>query len=568
MKITSKSLTKIEYRKKTVIRDQFLNVVIRIPISLSGEYGKIMESNISEEEFKEKKVLELSLIEYFRENPSNITLNIRKEINILPQFNPEKYVNSIRYYPLKPSNIILLNIERNIYFANMGDMVKSIQENIPSIEFKDFKEVKISDINRSFDIEVKSLTDAWNFISTISPLFLKLILINYREMDKKTTAKTSEVLIHGGSGEAMLVEEVEDVFKNIFSIAPSKMVMDRPFLILAKRPKDEKFEYLEFLKRVFRELYRIYVGGLPNPMEIQAGFEEVKLDVKAGKHIYVIDVDKVFEDKSINYYETYVRDRLKELYSQGFGYLVFYGKGVDRIKNLVQNLFIPSIKTLPKQFSNTLFPTQINIREDLNIYRLANLMWGKVIKFKDIIDSINFDFYAVTLENKFYDKIITLASDPYMIIRVNPSERDEEKTGGESLLHYGIKAFTVKYLIETEKIPEHNIFTEHRINDIILDIFVKQHPKYGDLAIEIETLYGTGLPLLKLRKTIESRISKGLKLWIIIPNPQLILFLKDIAKLGNIYRKKYPEHIKIFTLDIYSLKLISLQEIIKKINTI
>ena len=98
--------------------------------------------------------------------------------------------------------------------------------------------------------------------------------------------------------------------------------------------------------------------------------------------------------------------------------------------------------------------------------------------------------------------------------------------------------------------------------------FVKQHPKYGDLAIEIETLYGTGLPLLKLRKTIESRISKGLKLWIIIPNPQLILFLKDIAKLGNIYRKKYPEHIKIFTLDIYSLKLIPLQEIIKKINTI
>ena len=194
-------------------------------------------------------------------------------------------------------------------------------------------------------------------------------------------------------------------------------------------------------------------------------------------------------------------------------------------------------------------------------------MWGKIIDFEHIEEDIDLDTYTVMLEEEFYRKITELATDPKSIVRVEPSRRDEEKLGGESILHYGIKAFVVRYLIEQENIPEYNIFTEYEIGDIIVDVFVK-HPEYGDLAIEVETLYGTGLPLLKLRRTIDSRLSKGLKLWIVIPNTQFILFLKDLVQLRNIYREKFLDSIEFFTLDIYSCKLIPLPQLIKRLKQI
>ena len=171
------------------------------------------------------------------------------------------------------------------------------------------------------------------------------------------------------------------------------------------------------------------------------------------------------------------------------------------------------------------------------------------------------------LEDEFYRKIRDLALSPETVIKVEPSKRDEEGLGGESLLHYSIKAFVVKYLIEHEKIPEYNVFTEHEVGDIIVDVFTK-HPVHGDLAIEVETLYGTVLPLLKLRKTIESRLSKGLKLWIIIPNTQFMLFVRDIAKLRSIYRKKYLDSIEFFVLDVYSRKLVPFPEFVKRVKTL
>ena len=103
------------------------------------------------------------------------------------------------------------------------------------------------------------------------------------------------------------------------------------------------------------------------------------------------------------------------------------------------------------------------------------------------------------------------------------------------------------------------------MGDVVLDVFVK-HPRYGDLAIEVESLYGTALPLLKLRRTIDSRLSKGLRLWIVIPNPQFVLFMRDLAKLRDIYKKKYLDSVELFTLDTYSQRLISFPEIIEKIK--
>ena len=90
------------------------------------------------------------------------------------------------------------------------------------------------------------------------------------------------------------------------------------------------------------------------------------------------------------------------------------------------------------------------------------------------------------------------------------------------------------------------------------------------MAVEVETLYGTVLPPLKLRKSIESRLRKGFKVWIVVPNPQCMLYFREISALRNIYRKKYPDMVEFYTLDLLSNELISFREVeklMKKLKT-
>ncbi len=49
--------------------------------------------------------------------------------------------------------------------------------------------------------------------------------------------------------------------------------------------------------------------------------------------------------------------------------------------------------------------------------------------------------------------------------------------------------------------------------------------------------------MLKLRKRIESRLEGGLKLWVVVPNPQLMIYFGDILALRNIGVDLIPENI-------------------------
>ncbi len=574
--VLSELTFKTKYRKKTVIKDQDLNVVIFIPISPDEEHREetLAHTSVEETTFEKEKVLELHLVKPLIETPIEIGFNIDKDVIIPSQASPFNYVFLIKYNPKHSTKVAFLDVEKSIHptLVTISSMIKDILKNVPFMEFIKPELIKKYDVEKSINTEVVPSTRVLNYIVHPRLTFRQPYNIKHRDMDKEITVKTSESLSFISSVEpshiGTLIEQ-KDVLERFFNLALSRMIIDRPLLIFAKKPKNERFEYIELLKRLLRELYRVYVGGLPNPADLRTSFEEVKLDVKAGKYIYVVDVDEVFSDEIEGDITRYIVDRLRELYSQGLGFLIFYGskESLDNIKSLrIRNTSL-WYRTIPsgRFFGKVLQPVEISVWEDPKTYNLANLVWGKVLDFEHIEENVDLDSYAVMLEEEFYRRIMELASDPNMIIKVEPSKRDKEKLDGETLLHYGIKAFVVKYLVEHENIPVHNIFTEYGIGNIVLDVFVK-HPKHGDLAIEVETLYGTVLPLLKLRKTIDSRLSKGLKLWIVIPNIQFILFLRDLAILRSIYRKKYLDSIEFFTLDIYSQKLIPFSEIIEKLR--
>lgn len=92
------------------------------------------------------------------------------------------------------------------------------------------------------------------------------------------------------------------------------------------------------------------------------------------------------------------------------------------------------------------------------------------------------------------------------------------------------------------------------------------HPIEGKVAIEIETLYGTGIPEHKILRTIETRRMKGLKTWILIPGITLVPMLLRILRLWIYIRKRYRESVKIKTLDIALKKLVDIEEIISLIK--
>lgn len=559
-------------RRKVLVGDQGLDVVLVIPATMEG-----VEKEASAHASKEAstpaggRVLELHLVEPSIHIPAEIKSNIDKSIVATIKAAPLNYVFPVPYNVQRYSEVTLLSAEREVHPSStvVSDMIKGILGNMPSVRFEKCDSIGRYDVEKSIDIKVKTLIDAVNYVAIPRVVFYQLCKVKHVEVDAEVRVKTSERLsFMSAAGAASEGALVEDVLEHFFGASLSRAAIDRPFLILAEKPHEEKYSYIELLKRLLRELYRVYAGGLPRPFDLQTNFDEVNLDVRAGEHLYVIDADKALPPKIEGGVVKYIADRLRELCSQSFGFLIFYGskEKLDSIENLkVENAWMRCTVIPSGTFYRIVKPIRMSLRKSRGIYNLTNIIWGKVEGFERVEEVVDLDLYAATLEGQFYGRIAELASDPNTIVRVEPSGGGEEGFEGETLLHYGIKALAVKHLVEHENVPESDISTEHSLGDIVVDVFAK-HPEHGNLAIEVETLYGTTLPLLKLRRTIESRLSKGLKLWVVIPNPQFVLFLRDLGKLRSIYRRKYLDLVELFTLDVYSQKLIPFPEIVEGIK--
>jgi len=437
--------------------------------------------------------------------------------------------------------------------TSVAKALKSVRERILEPEFEKPKEISIAEVSIDQPKIVRTAQILLNFITipnavtAVKPSEVKIKAIDVVCHARSTTAPSIQEIT---------VEEFDDPIENVFGSTGFKLLSERPVIILAEKPESKNLEYIEFLKRILREVYRTRAKGLPAPAHVSTDFEEIKLDIKAGKSIYVIDLDSVKIEKQSQ--QKYLIDRIRELYSQNFGFIVLYGSR-SSIK-AVKGLWMPDVRgfsRLPKYI-------EVKVEDKEALFTLANLFWG-IIEKAILDEPINLDEYVIKLEDDFYSKIEEIAGDLRSVLIVEPSKEDEEGLEGESIIHYGIKAFVVNYLTNFENIPLENIQTEFEFGDVRIDVLVK-HPEYGDVAIEVETLYGTTLPLLKLRRRIESRLGKGLKTWIVIPNPQFMIYLKEISALRAFYKMKYRDLIEFWTLDVKSHKLISFKDITTKIK--
>jgi len=425
------------------------------------------------------------------------------------------------------------------------------------------------------------------------------------------------------------IEEVEKaVDKALFGLG--RLVPDRPLLIVARHVKG--FGYIEFLKRVLREVYRVRVGGLPEPKHVSSVIDLqllIPVEVGAGGRLFVIDLVSgdlgrlLREEASSGEVKgpsqatpekmksrdilCRIRDRLRELFSQGYGFIVIYGDyyvlyvlrmmlSQGHCDHYVGSLVSSAQAEAPREGApeNYVLTTWKSIspetlKESLYVL-LANLMWGRVSEPKmDYEDIGSFDGLVVRLEDEYWRALEGTLKDFDVQVLVRPSAEGDE-AGRESMSHYLTKAFMVNYLVsrlteefkgkgakedEARRKALECVKTEHQPGgaNVRFDVYVNEANSdcgsLSGLVVEVETLYGTGTALHKVLDTIESRVNAGVsRLWVVVPNPQAVIYLPQLLRLERYVRKLKRfkgKEIEFYTLDVKGGAPVRLVEVARRL---
>jgi len=349
------------------------------------------------------------------------------------------------------------------------------------------------------------------------------------------------------------LEELEEVYSEPL-LRLGVVISERPVVIVA-RPAS--FGYIEFLKRVLREIYRVRSGGLPEPKHVSTS-EDLRLllpvDVGAGKRLFVLDLSRSraqgpkAEDRSgvekqdLNR----LRDRLRELFSQDFGFFVIYGD----VKGIWEWAPAEAVRGYASVVPS---PVEVSMRPGrLPFYvLLANAMWGRIsdpVLDYERLGFRDFDEFVVWLEDEYWRRLREVSFEVLYKTKPSAGERESE-------LHYLTKAFVVRHLAERVD-PNCRVETEKEVGAAVFDVVVTCG-NLQELVVEVETLYGTGTVVHKLVETVE-RAGKR-RMWIVVPNPQAVIYLPLLLRTRRELRKEHD--VEFYTLDVTSRGLVRLTDV-------
>jgi hypothetical protein len=281
------------------------------------------------------------------------------------------------------------------------------------------------------------------------------------------------------------------------------------------------------------------------------------VDVGAGKRLFVFDLSRsraqeskaedLLEDRDLER----LRDRLRELFSQAFGFFVIYGD--------VSSIWEPALAEAARGYVSVVpSPVEVSMRPGrLPFYvLLANAMWGRIsdpvldygrLVFRD------FDEFVVWLEDEYWRRLGEVSFEVLYRTRPSAGERESE-------LHYLAKAFVVRHL--AERVGLNCVETERGEDTAVFDVVVTCGG-LQELVVEVETLYGTGTVVHKLVETVQKledvKRAGVRKMWIVVPNPQAVIYLPLLLRTRRELRRKYD--VEFYTLDVTSRGLVKLADV-------
>lgn len=341
------------------------------------------------------------------------------------------------------------------------------------------------------------------------------------------------------------IDLVGEIFRQQEGTFPVDVLRDRPLVILLHKPANDRYgTTIQFL---CRELYHHLEGGLPRG-HIRGDADAVKRNLKASNRIEFIDeTDTEFfkharsptnavTNDQVNWDS--IRRRIQELDTQGLGFLIFQlpTDFVDTFKHELMQRVRPH----RPQVIELNPPLHRGEYTDVDGYLdwavpTAEALWG----FPDLSE----DFTFPSENEPTFDDLFTLAehrartklhhgiSEPITsdtesrspVMAVRPNQPGDDGQNNESVLHYALKTFVVRWLIESEGHSFAGVTTEtdttiaqQTNTQLIPDV------QHHSTVYEIETLYGTGSPLLALKETLEKYRKHG-------PTPNICLVLPPLA---------------------------------------
>jgi hypothetical protein len=402
----------------------------------------------------------------------------------------------------------------------------------------------------------------------------------------------------GTSAEGKAPEEELELFelfiKSSTGIFPKGISIKKPVLLILAKPKDDN--YGSSLQIICREIFHELIGGLPIPIirskgkkDVEEGKKDVEEELRAENRIEFIDnsmteyftptSSKIKQGKeiwdSVDWEK--IGKRLNEFYAQGFGVVIFQIPGEllkefkEKLEEITGDLRPQIIELYPRYTGNIPILTNSSIIDVIELKKgIASAVWGFIVPKGDQRwkEGETFDNFFTACENEFYE-------------RLNKIRRIEVKVGNKKLLpsflvnigenesdlHYWMKVFIVKYLIEKERYDKETIKTETPLapdSKIIPDIQVDNR------VIEVETLYGTGVkyhdPLNKVVETIGKYKNGNFNLQIILKNLDLFFYYKDLTKLKKSAKDEWNRDVEFFGLNLDKEELIPLDEFVNLIK--
>jgi hypothetical protein len=412
---------------------------------------------------------------------------------------------------------------------------------------------------------------------------LKKRLEEAKELKKDITkeVKPAEPTPPSSGGEG---EEIPDFLEVAFGSAGGKIRGKGPKIILFKDREDDS--YINFLENVCLRIYREMEGGEPKAVKIlkldEMNKREIEKWLEAGGKIFTINMENY--DKLD---ETHLWERLEETYSERLGFIIFTAKSMNKFKSvgvLLQNINNKAqnrfniieleAKELPAKLIE-LASGMIKL-EKPTLEKAYIEVEGKRVPIGDTFDSL-FNIYLFKENSRFNTALEKIKEEEKGLFKESTKPSKE----AESPLHFNIKVFLVKYLVNElrkkgEKLSTREeimrkIKTEEELSEgVIPDVLIESNNQKE--VYEVETLFGPhpeGEPDLKITKTVDKydKVSGIAKVNIVMDNFGFLLHLKELLNKKEHFKNK-PFKVEFYTLDLQNMKLISIDEFVKELEKI
>jgi hypothetical protein len=341
----------------------------------------------------------------------------------------------------------------------------------------------------------------------------------------------------------------------------------KPSVVLAYRPSDSRYEYIELLKVILREACRVtWSSAIPSLVVAKRVTEYQLAMLKPAGSIVLVDVDEVSSGESgesipmISRLSSALEDRLGELSLQVNqpGFIALYGS--QAVLHRLQSIWSPRVSKRGHVFYHAQPPVELKIVESEEVFRAVSLMYS--VDESITAEAPTLNDAVIAAESAYYSALNSYASDPTLSKLARLPVDDEESKPDQALVHYSVKMATIANLLESGY-TESEIEVEVVLGNIPIDILVGGRWSQN-IVVEVETLYGSFNPAMRLSAVVRQRLAAGYNLWVVIPPLQAALYSKSIEPIVS----RYQASVDFYTLDLKTASLIPLREFIENVNSL